>query len=79
MVFCLTVGCANKSGLDKGLHFCRVPSMVKERRSRWISAFSRDDFAKIRPCSDNLVYARCEVFRTFLFVFMIVFRVIVLP
>ena len=53
MVLCLIVGCGSKSGRDKGLYFARVPSVVtnqgeeaqklsEERRSRWISAISRD-------------------------------------
>lgn len=47
-------GCANRSGQDKGVYFTRVPSLVtnqgkevenlsSERRSRWVSAISRDD------------------------------------
>ena len=54
MVLCMIVGCANRSGRDNGVHFARVPSVVtnqgkeaenlsRERRSRWISAISRDD------------------------------------
>lgn len=54
MVLCMIVGCGSKSGRDKGVYFARVPSIVtnqgdeaenlsKERRSRWISAISRDD------------------------------------
>ena len=34
-------------------------------------------FCEIRPCTNNIVYARFEVFRTFLCVFMSVFRVFV--
>ena len=47
-------GCANRSGQDKRVYFTRVPSLVtnqgkevenlsSERRSRWVSAISRDD------------------------------------
>ena len=54
MVLCLIVGCGNRSGRDKGLYFAKVPSIIEnqgqearelseERRSRWISAISRDD------------------------------------
>ncbi|CAH3118147.1 unnamed protein product [Pocillopora meandrina] len=57
MVLCLIVGCGSKSGRDKGLYFARVPSVVtnqgeeaqklsEERRSRWISAMSRDDLTE---------------------------------
>ena len=57
MVLCLIVGCGSKSGRDKGLYFARVPSVVtnqgeeaqklsEERRSRWISAISRDDLTE---------------------------------
>ena len=34
-------------------------------------------FCEIRPCTNKIVYARFEVFRTFLYVFMSVFRVFV--
>ena len=34
-------------------------------------------FGEIGPCANNIVYASFEVFRTFLRVFMSVFRVIV--
>ena len=48
--------CANRSGRDKGVYFARVSSVAtnqgkeeenlsRERRSRWISAISRDDLA----------------------------------
>ena len=53
MVLCMIVGCSNRSGRDNGVYFARVPSVVtnqgkaenlsRERRSRWISAISRDD------------------------------------
>ena len=54
MVLCMIVGCANRSGRDIGVYLARVPSVVtnqgkeaenlsRERRSRWISAISRDD------------------------------------
>ncbi|CAH3046558.1 unnamed protein product [Porites lobata] len=57
MVLCMIVGCGSKSGRDKGLYFARVPSVVtnqgeeaqelsKERRSRWVSAISRDDLTE---------------------------------
>ena len=57
MVLCLIVSCGSKSGRDKGLYFVRVPSVVtkqgeeahkisEERRSRWISAISRDDLTE---------------------------------
>ena len=62
MVLCMIVGCGSKSGRDKGLYFARVPSVLanqgeeaqelsKERRSRWISAISRDDLTEeiLRP------------------------------
>ena len=53
-VLCMIVGCANRSGRNNGVYFARVPSVVtnqgkeaenlsRERRSRWISAISRDD------------------------------------
>ena len=56
MVLCMIVGCANRSGRDKGVYFARVSSVAtnqgkeeenlsRERRSRWISAISRDDLA----------------------------------
>ena len=48
------VGCASKSGQDKGVYFARVPFMVtnkgkkvqkfsRERRPRWILGINRDD------------------------------------
>lgn len=54
MVLCLIVGCRNRSGRDKRLYFAKVSSIIEnqgkdarelseERRSRWISAISRDD------------------------------------
>lgn len=54
MVLCVIVDCANISGRNNGVYFARVPSVVtnqgkeagnlsRERRSRWISAISRDD------------------------------------
>ena len=54
MVLCMIVGCANRSGRDKGVYFVRVASVVtnrgkeaenlsREKRSRWVSAISRDD------------------------------------
>ena len=57
MVLCLIVGCASKSGRDKGIYFARVPIVVlnqgveaeelsRERRSRWISAISRADLTE---------------------------------
>ena len=57
MVLCLIVSCGSKSGRDKGLYFVRVPSVFtnqgeevqkisEERRSRWISAISRDDLTE---------------------------------
>ena len=57
MVLCLIVSCGSKSGRDKGLYFVRVPSVLtnqgeevqkisEERRSRWISAISRDDLTE---------------------------------
>ena len=55
MVLCLIVSCGSKSGRDKGLYFVRVPSVLQgeevqkiseERRSRWISAISRDDLTE---------------------------------
>ena len=56
IVWCMIVGCANRSGLDKGVYFAIVSSaatnqgkeaeyLSRERRSRWISAISRDDLA----------------------------------
>lgn len=65
MVFCLIVGCGNKSGRDKGLHFSRVPSVVinqgeetekltKERRSHWISAISREDLTEEILANDRV-------------------------
>ena len=52
----MIVGCADRSGRDKGVYFARVSSVAtnqgkeeenlsRERRSRWISAISRDDLA----------------------------------
>ena len=71
MVLCLIVSCGNKSGQDKGLYFVRVPSVLtnqgeevqkisEERRSRWISAISRDDLTEEilendRVCEKHLV------------------------
>ena len=57
MVLCLIVSCGSKNGRDKGLYFVRVPSVLtnqgeevqkisEERRSRWISAISRDDLTE---------------------------------
>ena len=57
MGLCLIVSCGSKSGRDKGLYFVRVPSVVtnqgeeaqkisEERKSRWISAISRDDLTE---------------------------------
>ena len=57
MILCMIVGCGSKSGRDEGLYFARVPSVVtdqreetqelsKERRSRWVSAISRDDLTE---------------------------------
>ena len=54
MVMCTIVGCASKSGQDKGVYFARVLSIVtnqgkkaqkfsRHRRSRWILAKNRDD------------------------------------
>ena len=51
---CTIVGCASKSGQDKGVYFARVLSIVtnqgkkaqkfsRHRRSRWILAKNRDD------------------------------------
>ena len=56
MVLYMIVGCADRSGHDKGVYFARVSSLAtnqgkeeenlsRERRSRWISAISRDDLA----------------------------------
>ena len=74
MVLCLIVGCGCKSGRDKGLYFARVPSLVtnqgeeaqqlsEERRSRWISAISRDDLTEEilendRVCEKHFVSGR---------------------
>ena len=74
MVLCLIVGCGSKSGRDKGLYFARVPSVVtnqgeeaqqlsEERRSRWISAISRDDLTEEilendRVCEKHFVSGR---------------------
>ena len=74
MVLCLIVGCGCKSGRDKGLYFARVPSVVsnqgeeaqqlsEERRSRWISAISRDDLTEEilendRVCEKHFVSGR---------------------
>ena len=54
MVLCIVVGCANRSGRDKGIYFAHVPTVFtnqgeeaeilsQERRSRWISAISSAD------------------------------------
>ena len=74
MVLCLIVGCGNKSGRDKGLYFAKVPSIIgnqgkearelsEDRRSRWISAISRDDltdtiFENDRVCEKHFVSGR---------------------
>ncbi|XP_068755908.1 uncharacterized protein [Montipora capricornis] len=74
MVLCMIVGCGSKSGRDKGLYFARVPSVLanqgeeaqelsKERRSRWISAISRDDLTEEilendRVCEKHFVSGR---------------------
>ena len=74
MVLCMIVGCGSKSGRDKGLYFARVPSVVtnqgeeaqelsKERRSRWVSAISRDDLTEEilendRVCEKHFVSGR---------------------
>ena len=74
MVLCLIVGRGSKSGRDKGLYFARVPSVVtnqgeeaqqlsEERRSRWISAISRDDLTEEilendRVCEKHFVSGR---------------------
>ena len=56
MVFCMIVGCHNRSECDKDEKFFRVPAIIlnqdndveemRERRERWISAISRDDLRK---------------------------------
>ena len=54
MVFCMIVGCGTKTIKGKRIYFASLPSIVtnqgeqakelsEERRSRWISAISRDD------------------------------------
>ena len=74
MVLCMIVGCGSTSGRDKGLYFAGVPSVVtnqgeeaqelsKERRSRWISAISRDDLTEEilendRVCEKHFVSGR---------------------
>ena len=74
MVLCLIVGCGNRSGRNKGLDFAKVPSIIEnqgnearelsaERRSRWISAISRDDltdtiFENDRVCEKHFVSGR---------------------
>lgn len=74
MVLCMIVGCGTKSGRDKGVYFARVPSIVsnqgeeaqylsEERRSRWISAISRDDLTETilendRVCFKHFVSGR---------------------
>ena len=74
MVLCMIVGCPNRSGRDKGVYFARVPSVVtsqgkeaenssRERRSRWISAISRDDLTddileNDRVCGRHFVSAK---------------------
>ena len=71
MVLCLIVGCGNRNGRDKGLHFAKVPSIIEnpgqearelsaERRLRWISAISRDDLTNTilendRVCGKHFV------------------------
>lgn len=71
MVLCLIVDCASKSGQDINISFSRVPSVItkegkeaeelsKERRSRWISAISRDECTESilkndRVCSKHFV------------------------
>lgn len=74
MVLCLIVGCGNRSGRNKGLYFAKVPSIIEnqgnearelsaERRSRWISAISRDDLTDTilendRVCEKHFVSGR---------------------
>ena len=74
MVLCLIVGCGNRSGREKGLYFAKVPSIIgnqgkearelsEERRSRWISAISRDDLTDTilendRVCEKHFVSGR---------------------
>lgn len=71
MVLCLIVGCASKTAQDINISFSRVPSVItnqgkeaeklsEERRSRWISAISREDCTETilnndRVCSKHFV------------------------
>lgn len=70
----MIVGCGSKSGRNKGLYFARVPSIVtsqgeetkhlsEERRSKWITAISRDDLTEAilendRLCGKHFVSGR---------------------
>lgn len=57
MVLCLMINCHNRTGRDKDIKFYVVPSIIKnqgekaeelsiERRTRWLSAISRDKLSE---------------------------------
>jgi hypothetical protein len=56
MVFCIMIGCGNKSGRDEGV-FCRVPvvgehegqqerEQTEQRHRLWLKAIARDDITE---------------------------------
>lgn len=71
MVLCLMINCHNRTGRDKDIKFYVVPSIIKnqgekaeelsiERRTRWLSAISRDKLSESvlrhdRVCSRHFV------------------------
>ena len=74
-IWCLIVHVSNLRERKKmaAVHFTTIPCEPNiANRHIW-----KPYFWEIRPCTNNIVYARFEVFRTFLCVFMSVFRVFV--
>ena len=55
------------------VHFTTIPCVPNTANGHVESHI----FGEIRPCTNNIVYARFEVFGTFLCAFMSVFRVFV--
>ena len=55
------------------VHFTTIPC----EHNRAISTHRKPYFGEIHPCTDKIVYARFEVFRTFLCVFMSSFTIFV--
>ena len=55
------------------VHFTSIPGEPNTANKRTES----HSFCEIRPCANSIVYARFEVFRTFLCVVLSVFRIFV--